>query len=78
MSQISEEINTLSFEDAIKKLEELVRKFESGGLTLEQSVRAYEQGMQLRKHCDTLLKTAKVRMEEVQKYAEENLQETKV
>ena len=66
-----EKIAALSFEEAMKKLEDIVRTFESGGLTLQQSVSAYEEGMQLRKHCDTLLKTAKLRMEEVQRNAQE-------
>ena len=48
-----ETIAALSFEEAMKKLEDIVRTFESGGLTLQQSVSAYEEGMQLRKHCDT-------------------------
>jgi exodeoxyribonuclease VII small subunit len=67
-----EKIAALSFEEAMKKLENIVRTFESGGLTLQQSVSAYEEGMQLRKHCDTLLKTAKLRMEEVQRNAQES------
>lgn len=67
-----ETIAALSFEEAMKKLEDIVRTFESGGLTLQQSVSAYEEGMQLRKHCDTLLKTAKLRMEEVQRNAQES------
>lgn len=67
-----EKINALSFEEAMKKLEDIVRTFESGGLTLQQSVSAYEEGIQLRKHCDTLLKTAKLHMEEVQRNAQES------
>ena len=65
-------IAELSFEEAMKKLEEIVRTFESGGLSLQQSVSAYEEGIQLRKHCDTLLKQAKLRMDEVQRSAQES------
>ena len=68
----TEKIAALSFEEGMKQLEDIVRTFESGGLTLQQSVSAYEAGMQLRQHCDTLLKTAKIRMEEVQRNAQES------
>ncbi|PPE04039.1 exodeoxyribonuclease VII small subunit [Holospora curviuscula] len=68
---IETEISSLSFEAAMKQLEEIVRKFESGGLTLEESVTAYERGMRLRQYCDERLKTAKLRMEQVAKNAEE-------
>ncbi|ETZ07322.1 exodeoxyribonuclease 7 small subunit [Holospora obtusa F1] len=65
-------IVSLSFESAMKQLEEIVRKFESGGLTLEESVVAYERGTKLRKHCDELLKHAKLRMEQVNRNVEED------
>ena len=67
---IETELFSLSFEAAMKQLEEIVRKFESGGLTLEESVIAYERGMRLRQHCDERLKNAKLRMEQVHRNVE--------
>jgi exodeoxyribonuclease VII small subunit len=42
----------LNYEDAITKLEVIVRQMESGNLALEESVKAYEEGMKLVKFCE--------------------------
>ncbi|ETZ04983.1 exodeoxyribonuclease VII small subunit [Holospora undulata] len=72
MSECAQEsLSSLSFEAAMKQLEEIVKKFESGGLTLEESVIAYEKGVRLRQYCDELLKNAKLRMEQVSRNVED-------
>lgn len=48
----------LSFEDAMKALEALVKELESGSLSLEDSVKKYNEGIRLAKHCHDLLKQA--------------------
>jgi exodeoxyribonuclease VII small subunit len=40
-----------SFEDAVKKLEEIVNQFESGEMALEQMIQQYEKGAELAKFC---------------------------
>ena len=45
-----------SFEDSLKKLEEIVDQLESGDIDLETSVGLYEKGMDLKKICDEKLK----------------------
>lgn len=40
-----------SFEEAIKRLEELVGKLESGDVPLEDMLKLYEEGAQLIKFC---------------------------
>ena len=47
-----------SFEAALQELERLVQTLESGGVPLEDSLLAYERGMQLLKHCQETLAQA--------------------
>jgi exodeoxyribonuclease VII small subunit len=49
---------TLSFEEALKTLENLVKELESGTLSLEDSVTKYQEGIRLAKYCHDLLKKA--------------------
>ena len=46
----------LSFEDNLKKLEEVVDQLESGEVDLEKSVELYERGIELKKICEEKLK----------------------
>lgn len=41
----------VSFEKAMDQLEEIVQEMESGNLTLEQSLKKFEEGMKLSKYC---------------------------
>ncbi len=53
----------MNFEDALRALEEVVRKLESGEAPLDDSISLYERGEQLRKHCQTRLDAAQARIE---------------
>jgi exodeoxyribonuclease VII small subunit len=55
----------LSFEEAYKQLQELVKKMESGALPLADSVAAYETGMKLKSYCEQMLKEAELKIEEL-------------
>ena len=46
----------ISFESSLNKLEEIVKKLESGNVDLETSVELYEKGIELRKICEEKLK----------------------
>ncbi len=46
----------LSFEDNLKKLEDIVEQLESGDVDLDKSVKLYEKGMNLKKICEEKLK----------------------
>jgi len=48
----------LSFENALKRLEEIVGTLESGNITLEESLKAYQEGVMLSKLCNEKLKEA--------------------
>ncbi|MFA5293849.1 MAG: exodeoxyribonuclease VII small subunit [Phycisphaerae bacterium] len=64
------DINNLSFEQAIKKLTDIVSKIEDGQISLEQSLTQYEQGMELIKHCRGILQKAEKKIEEISKEKE--------
>ncbi|MBG6199149.1 exodeoxyribonuclease VII small subunit [Labrenzia sp. EL_13] len=66
MSDAAGDISKLSFEDALKQLETIVRELEQGNVALERSIEMYERGDSLRKHCDTLLKSAEAKVEKIQ------------
>ena len=48
----------ISFEDAMKELEEIANKLEKNDMDLDESVRFFEQGMKLSKKCSDILENA--------------------
>lgn len=52
------DIAKMTFEDAMKALEEVVRDLESGNVALEKSISLYERGAALKAHCEMKLKEA--------------------
>lgn len=58
-------ISDLSFEDALKRLEAIVHRLESGEASLDESIRLYAEGDQLRKQCETRLQDAQARIEKI-------------
>jgi len=50
------------FEELYRRLEETVEKLERGGLSLEESISLYEQGMELAKRCQSILDAAEQRI----------------
>ena len=65
MAEEGADLSRLSFEDALRALEDVVRKLESGDVPLEQSIDLYERGEQLRKHCQARLDSAQARIEKI-------------
>lgn len=59
------DIKELSFEKAMKELEQIVGRLERGDVELEESITIYERGEALRAHCDKLLKQAEARVEKL-------------
>ena len=55
----------LSFEDALKRLEEIVRTLEQGEAPLDQSIELYQEGDRLKRHCEARLKAAQARIEQI-------------
>lgn len=61
-----EAVTSLSFEAALKRLEEIVRKLESGEASLDESIALYGEGDRLRRQCEERLKAAKARIDQIQ------------
>jgi exodeoxyribonuclease VII small subunit len=59
------EIAGMSFEQALKALEDVVRRLESGEAPLDESISLYEQGDKLRAHCQARLDAAQARIEAI-------------
>ena len=57
-------INNLSFEEALEELENITESFEDGDSTLENAVNLYNKGVLLKKHCEKKLKEAKRKIDE--------------
>ena len=55
----------LSFEDALKRLEEIVRTLEKGEAPLDKSIELYQEGDKLKRHCEARLKAAQARIEQI-------------
>ena len=54
------------FEALYGRLEEAVTELEQGGLTLEESLTLYEEGMNLARRCQELLQQAELRITRLQ------------
>ena len=70
MSEPEPEIAAMSFEDALRALEEVVRGLESGEVPLDATISLYERGEKLRAHCQARLDAAQARIEQVVKNAD--------
>ncbi len=58
-------VEGMTFEAALKELEQIVSRLERGEVPLAESIVIYERGDALRKHCDALLKQAEARVEKI-------------
>ena len=58
-------VEDLSFEAALKELERIVGRLESGDATLDESIRLYERGDRLRARCAERLDAAQARIEAI-------------
>ena len=55
-----------NFEQAIDELEALVRRMESGELTLDESIAAYRRGAELARFCQTRLAQAELEIKQLE------------
>ena len=59
------QISELSFEEALKELERIVTRLESGDAQLQEAIDLYERGDQLRRQCAARLDSAQARIEAI-------------
>jgi len=58
-------VSEMSFEEALRELEQVVGQLESGTVDLENSIKIYERGADLKKHCEAKLAQAQARIEQI-------------
>lgn len=56
------ELGDLTFEQALERLDNTVQALESGGLSLEEATRLYEEGVGLARMCSEALASAELRI----------------
>jgi exodeoxyribonuclease VII small subunit len=61
-----DDLKDLSFEQALKKLDETVQALEGGELPLDETTKLYEQGMRLANRCTELLSKAELKITQIQ------------
>jgi exodeoxyribonuclease VII small subunit len=57
----------LSFEQAYDRLDEIVKQLDAGGLTVEESLRLYEEGIRMARLCNQRLDAAELRVTTLQR-----------
>ena len=60
-----ENVSEISFEKAMAELEEVINKLEYGEVTLEDSIKLYERGAELKKICEAKLKEAEQKVKNI-------------
>lgn len=70
----SKKIEELTYEGAVKKLEEIVRRLEDAEIPLEESLAAFQEGIALAKYCREKLAEIEYRVEYLLKDEQQNLE----
>ena len=58
-------VSEMSFEEAMRELESVVSKLESGDVPLEDSIKLYERGAALKEHCQKKLAEAEEKVAQI-------------
>lgn len=67
------DFSALSFEQALKELEGIVRRLESGSGELDAAIADYVRGTALQRHCSQKLSDARLKVEQIVKTQDGNL-----
>jgi exodeoxyribonuclease VII small subunit len=62
---MTQEIASLTFEQALAELERIVAQMERGDVALEDSISLYQRGAALKAHCEAKLKDAQLKVEQI-------------
>lgn len=65
VSEPGDPISELSFEDALKRLEEIVQLLEGGQAPLDKAIDLYSEGDRLKRQCEARLAAAQARVEQI-------------
>ncbi len=58
-------VTEMSFEEAMRELEKVVSDLERGDVALEDSIKLYQRGADLKKHCEEKLKAAEEKVAQI-------------
>ena len=70
---VNDPLEKMTFEDALKELENLVDALDKGDVSLDEAIAAYDRGSQLKDHCQKKLNEAKMKVETIQSSGESNV-----
>ncbi len=62
---LDKKIDNLSYEEAFERLEKITDLLEAGNVTLDNSIKYYEQGILLKNFCEKKLKNAEMKIKTV-------------
>ena len=60
-------VSKLTFEQSMKRLEEIIDNLESGNVELENAINLYTEGIKLQEHCKNKLENAKLKINKIVK-----------
>ena len=66
MGDERQDVGELTFEAALKRLEEIVRKLEGGEASLDEAIALYAEGDRLKQQCEARLQAAQAKIEQIQ------------
>ncbi|MGE4062964.1 MAG: exodeoxyribonuclease VII small subunit [Rhodospirillaceae bacterium] len=64
-NEVPADIAAMGFEEAMKALEDIVKRLEGGQVKLDDAVKAYERGTALKTHCESKLAEARTKVEKI-------------
>ena len=70
---VNDSLQKMTFEEAMKELENLVDSLDKGDVSLDEAIAAYDKGSQLKDHCQKKLNEAKMKVETIQSSGESNV-----
>jgi exodeoxyribonuclease VII small subunit len=75
---MNKSIEKMSFEEALAELKEIASKADSGTISLDKAIEAFERGAQLKKYCDKILNESTLKIEKIVKDMEGNVSSVEV
>lgn len=72
------DVKSMTFEAALRELELIVRRIDSGSETLDMAVASFERGVALQKHCEQQLQDAKLKIEKVIKNSKDHIEHEEI
>jgi exodeoxyribonuclease VII small subunit len=65
VTEDTNKVEALNFEEALAELEQIVGRLESGQGSLDDAIKGYERGSDLKKHCQKKLDEARMKVEKI-------------